>query len=350
MRASAALLVVAAHAGIFFLQVWPGGYPSILFFAGFGVDLFFVLSGYLVGGLLIDAAGSGVRWIPHFWMRRWWRTLPSFYLFLLINLLLMRWLQGQWPNPLAHVFFVQNLAWPHPAFFPEAWSLAIEEWFYLLAPLLFAAFGLRAAVPRRVLWFAISLIVIGLLLRWGWVLRFDPQWDSGVKKIAVLRIDAVAWGLLAAAALRVWPQRLRALRHALAVIGALVIVASGLLFFSGDVDRSVAARVLVFSLNGLGSAMLLPWLIELRVAADARPARAVAALALWSYALYLAHLPLMRIGQAFVPMASTWSSAWLHAAVFIVLSVIAAAIVYKVFERPMMRWRDRVLTPRPRSD
>lgn len=345
MRACAALLVVCAHARIFFYGLAPDLTP-ILFYAGLGVDLFFVLSGFLVGGLLIDAARPGLRWIPHFWMRRWWRTLPSFYLFLLVNLLLARWLQGQWPDAWAHVLFVQNLAWPHPAFFPEAWSLAIEEWFYLLAPLLFAAFALTAAAPRRVLAVAIALIVLGTLLRWGWVLRFDPAWDAGVKKLAVLRVDAVAWGLLGAAALRLWPQRLHAWRQVLAAAGIAVLVFGAALFFSVDIDHSVIARVVAFAINGLGSVLLLPWLIHWQLSSNPLPARVVAKLALWSYALYLVHLPIMRVWQWVWAMPATWSMAWLQSTSFVVLSIAAAAGVYIVFERPVMRLRERVLPSR----
>jgi len=342
MRVCAALMVVCVHACIFFYHLWPQ-LPVVFFFAGLGVDLFFVLSGYLVGGLLIDAARRDRPWVMHFWMRRWWRTLPSFYLFLLINLLLLRWTQGVWANPLAHLIFVQNLAWEHPDFFPEAWSLSIEELFYLCAPLAFVAFGMTSAKLRKVFAFAIALIVAGIIFRWLWVLQFDPTWDSGVKKLAVLRVDAIAFGLAAVAAMRLWPSWCQAHRQGLAVAGAFVIVMSAWLTYASEIDSSMPARVFVFTLNGLGCALLLPWLTALPTDRNRWSVRSIAALARWSYALYLVHMPIMRIGLALLPPVKNFGMAWLYAICFVVMSVAAAALVYRVFERRVLHWRDRLL-------
>lgn len=345
MRACAAMLVVCVHACIFFYHLWPQ-LPVVLFFAGLGVDLFFVLSGYLVGGLLIDAAHRDQPWVMHFWMRRWWRTLPSYYLFLVINLLLLRWTQGNWVNPLAHVFFVQNLAWAHPDFFPEAWSLSIEELFYLCAPLAFVAFGMTSAKLRRIFAFAMALIVAGIVLRWLWVLQFDPPWDSGIKKIAVLRIDAIAFGLASVAAMRLWPLWCQVQRRWLAVAGTFVIVMSAWLNYASAIDSSVPARVFVVSLNGMGPALLLPWLIGLPTDTERWSVRSIAALARWSYALYLVHMPIMRVWLELLPPAKTFALAWGYAICFVVLSVLAAGVVYGVFERRVLQWRDRLLPGR----
>ncbi len=345
MRVCAAMLVVCVHACIFFYHVWPQ-LPVVFFFAGLGVDLFFVLSGYLVGGLLIDAARRDQPWVMHFWMRRWWRTLPSYYLFLLINLLLWRWIQGSWVNPLAHVFFVQNLAWEHPNFFPEAWSLSIEELFYLCAPLGFVVFGMTSAKLRKVFAFALALIVAGIVFRWLWVLQFDPSWDSGVKKLAILRVDAIAFGLAAVAAMRLWPGWIKAQQRGLAATGGVVIVLSAWLTYASAIDDSVPARVFAFSLNGMGCALLLPWLASLPSDSERRSVRSIAALARWSYALYLVHMPIMRIGLALLPMPNSFAVAWGYAICFVMVSVVAAAVVYGVFERRVLQWRDRLLPSR----
>lgn len=340
MRAVAALLVVLSHCGEFFLPLWPG-LPGLWFVGGLGVDLFFVLSGYLVGGLLIDAARAGHAWIGPFWLRRWWRTLPSFYLFLLINVLLAHWIDGAWMNPLAHVLFVQNLAWVAPEFFPEAWSLAIEEWFYLLAPLAFLALGLRADRLRGVLAFALALLVLGLALRIGAVWLFDPAWDDGIKRVALMRVDAIAWGLAAVAAMRLWPGFAHDWRRTMFASGISIIAAAAALAYASVIDQSFSARVFVFSLTGLGAAALLPWLVALNAAPWRAATRAIFALAIWSYALYLVHMPVLRIWQELLPPPADWSSAWLQAGIYLALSITAAALTYVGFERPVLRWRDR---------
>ena len=110
---------------------------------GDGVDMFFVLSGYLIGGILISEfvvpGKLGLRELFHFLQRRWFRTLPNYYLILGVNVLFayLGWSMGNldffsWK----FLCFTQNLNWHFEGFFWESWSLAVEEWFYLTFPLL----------------------------------------------------------------------------------------------------------------------------------------------------------------------------------------------------------------------
>ena len=135
-RALAILLVMLSHGRVFLRSAMP--WAEYFRFGGFlGVELFFVLSGFLIGGILIRLSRQGgTHWLGGFYARRWFRTLPNYYLFVLINILLVWW--GTRPGELDEVWkylvFIQNLFGPHPLFFPEAWSLAVEEVFYLFIP------------------------------------------------------------------------------------------------------------------------------------------------------------------------------------------------------------------------
>ena len=108
-----------------------------------GVELFFVLSGFLIGGIIIkefqNNTAFGIKQIFHFWKRRWFRTLPNYYLILLLNVIIVYFgiikedfLQFNWK----FFFFLQNFAHHFYGFFWESWSLSIEEWFYLLFPII----------------------------------------------------------------------------------------------------------------------------------------------------------------------------------------------------------------------
>jgi len=187
-RALAILLVLAGHASFWFLpltrelDVWY----SLAFL---GVELFFVLSGFLIGGILIGEFRSGSFRLRQFWTRRWLRTLPNYFLFLGVNIILYRAMFGAWPQFGLFLVFLQNFAWPHPPLFSEAWSLSIEELFYLIAPL--ATLALVRLVRGRgsVLGWLLAAIALVTAIRIGYVLWRDPLWDSGVRKIALLRLD-----------------------------------------------------------------------------------------------------------------------------------------------------------------
>jgi peptidoglycan/LPS O-acetylase OafA/YrhL len=117
----------------------------------YGVELFFVLSGFLIGRILIrydsDLGNPGT--VGVFYIRRWFRTLPLFWLFVVLNVLLEFQVKDHpisLGEVLEHGFFLRTFATYHPVFFPESWSLAIEEWFYLLFP---AAIWLGLRFRRR---------------------------------------------------------------------------------------------------------------------------------------------------------------------------------------------------------
>jgi peptidoglycan/LPS O-acetylase OafA/YrhL len=144
LRAFAILFVLLQH-GSYLLPKKLKYYNHFIVIDG--VTIFFVLSGFLIGGILIKtlergpSKNIGFKTLLHFWKRRWYRTLPA-YFFMLLLLCLIWYLNSDSTIKdvliLTHKYFIfsQNLISNHPWFFPEAWSLSVEEWFYLITPLL----------------------------------------------------------------------------------------------------------------------------------------------------------------------------------------------------------------------
>src|SRR5436190_12704567 len=138
-RAAAILMVICAH-GFVVLYSHFGDVLGFFGHGGFcGVELFFVLSGFLIGQILIRTGADLSRAgnVAFFYVRRWFRTLPLFFLFLIVNIISERLFRAHAVNfreALTHGFFLRNWSGFHMTFFPESWSLAIEEWFYLLFP------------------------------------------------------------------------------------------------------------------------------------------------------------------------------------------------------------------------
>ena len=346
-RALAIVLVLIGHASFFFLpltqelDVWY----SLAFL---GVELFFVLSGFLIGGILIGEFGNGTFRLQQFWTRRWLRTLPNYFLFLALNIVLYRVIYGVWPQFGLFLVFLQNFAWPHPPMFSEAWSLSVEELFYLIAPLVTLAIGRMTRWRGSVLAWLLLAIAVVTLIRVGYVLWRDPVWDAGVRKIALVRLDAFIYGVVA-----VWFHAVRGMttraRRVSALVGGCGMVAVALAFFLLPRDHDFFARTFLFNLIPASLAAMLPLAAEWRGGESSQIARiCVRSIALWSYSLYLCQLAVMRVMSLLPWKPLTPAECLLGAVVFVTLSIACAAFVYHFFERPILRWRDRI-TARQRA-
>lgn len=340
LRAAAALTVVGIHGAAFYIR-FVGDVRPLYFAAGFGVDVFFVLCGFLAGGALIESSKPGFDTVTSFWVRRAWRIVPGYLLFLPLYLVLARLADGAWPDGWRHLGFVQNLAWMPPAFFPEAWCLSIEVWFLLIVPLACVLFGVSGERPHRLLLVAVVAIVIGWIARAAWVIGTDAPLDEGVRKIVLARIDAPAWGLAMAAFWRIRRDLCIVWRGALAALGVVLVAGSAVWTLTGDPAQGPWLRVMVFALNGLGCALWLPWLmtVELPSALVALTSR----LARWSFAWFLVHGVVLRLwlGWSGVPLPErpvAAAAAWLA---YLAVSIGAAALIHRLLERPLLAWRDR---------
>jgi peptidoglycan/LPS O-acetylase OafA/YrhL len=339
IRATAVASVLIAHASYLLEPVFAAP-RTFEVLAVVGVELFFVLSGFLVGGIVIDTVRPDVRWLGNFWLRRWVRTLPNYVVFLVLNVVLFRAAYGRWPAFGAYLVFAQALAWPHPQFFTEAWSLAIEEVFYLLAPLVAMALLPLARSRTRVLGLLVATVVLLGAARAGWVVAADAAWDAGVRKVTLLRLDCIVYGVIAAYACRRWSLG-PGVRRGLAVAGVAVAAYATWLLAIGWVRQSPLWRALFFSGISAGFAALLPIAASMRGAAAPSPLRrGTHRLALWSYSLYLTNLPVLRLIDVAGLTASTAAGSLALFVGVVVAAVAWAAASYRWFERPIMDARD----------
>ncbi len=348
VRAVAILLVLLCHG----LIVEPRLTDTLFFYwtGFFGVELFFVLSGYLIGSILFSlleksSPESPFRSrLPRFWIRRWFRTLPNYYFFLAVNVLLALAAAAAAGRTLVldpdfpkYLLFLQNLFRPIGEFMGESWSLAVEEWFYITFPLfLLLITGLKLR-PRRAFGLAAAgYIVLFVGLRTLVALRGQPDWDYVLRKIVAIRLDSIAYGALMMLIMRAWPERLRKLQHGLFWAGLLGIGLSILIMKYG-LHRPVLTANL-FTLTSLGSACLLPYAVyATEQAPRSRLRTIIAGISIISYSLYLAHMPALRLTTYFFRNAP-WPVQY---AVYLVLSAVAALVVYTLYERRMTSLRDR---------
>jgi len=346
LRAIAILLVLVAHASFMFLPLTHDLQPWWML-GHLGVELFFVLSGFLIGGILARQAQSADFNIGRFWIRRWLRTLPNYYLFLILNIAIARWIDAAWPPAAPYALFLQNLAWQQPIFFIESWSLSVEEIFYLLAPLLVLLFSWRPLrrIPAAAL--VVAAIVIATCVRVIYVKALDPGWDLSVRMVTLVRMDAIAYGVLVMLWFRNPAGIVRRFSGVIAAAGTIGIAVAAYLFLTLPKDTDFFARTGLFSLISASFAMFLPAAANwLRSGMPAPIDRTIRAIARWSYALYLCQLAVMRVmNQLGTGNAQSAAGCLIQAAMFMTVSIAIAALVYRWYEQPFLRLRDRWTRP-----
>jgi len=348
LRAAAIAGVLVAH-GMQFLYAhvsWGGWLGNL---GSSGVDLFFVLSGFLIGGILIRLGPSlsTSRVVLGFWIRRWLRTVPNYWLFLALNVpfMLFVWRLDVrigsffWKFP----FFTQNFASRQPPFFPEAWTLSIEEWFYLILPaMLWIGLKFTKRFDPVFLFSAFTLLVVPLGLR----LAMEPPdlWAVDLRQVVIYRLDALMYGVLLAWIRERWPAPIRRMRYVLLAAGCALMVWTYRCFYTLDLNHSWFARTWLSSLITLGTAGLLPWAYELKTLGSRLVEGTVRRAALWSYAMYLCNVPFNIALEKWLGAKARNSTGVAYAtfALYLALTVGTAACVYVFYERRFLRLRERI--------
>ena len=283
LRALAISIVLFNHALIgFYFE------PSILKFEGLiaaisastvlSIEWLFILSGFLIGNMMIRSFEKNQNWFSaarDFWLRRWFRTIPNYYLFLAINFGLVSAGIASGPFEFKYLVFSQNLAWTEktPHFFGESWSLALDEWFYLIMPLAIGLLGfLFSNQKHKFILAALMLIAIPTLARIFHTTTTDFfQWDAEIRRITIYHLDATGWGVLAACVNKWFLPSWQKSRHTKALIG-LALMAAGVFLVIGLAFENALngfghfiSHSFSITLMSAGTILVLPWLTSLNI-------------------------------------------------------------------------------------
>jgi peptidoglycan/LPS O-acetylase OafA/YrhL len=338
------------------LSKWEGWSAAVSACAVFSIEWLFVLSGFLIGSMLIRSFETRGGWrasARDFWLRRWFRTVPNYYLFLLLNAALAWWGIEEGHFTWSFAVFSQSLAWMQtkPLFFAEAWSLALDEWFYFVMPLLLGLVAFVKALNRRqVFWVvAVTLIVVPSVLRSTIVPPADFfEWDDHVRRVTIMHLDATGWGVLAAILNRWHPEWWRRHQGHKALIGlSLNLLAVLAMFYLMRVDwRGLAGGrfndLMLITAPSLGTLLLLPWLAS-REPGEGAARWLTAKVGDYSYSIYLCHYPLIKLLAAGVA-ALGWSMVdmvWWMVFIWLTAVLLVSATVFHGFEKPISDLRER---------
>jgi len=359
LRTLAVVLVLGRHLPPF-EQVLPEPLRNFAFywiqFGWIGVDLFFVLSGFLISGLLFrEYQRYGSINYRNFLIRRAFKIYPSFYLFL-AGVVYVQISNHNWNGRkalfqlLRELFFVQNYA---PGLLAHTWSLGVEEHFYLLMPLvLFLVTRHRSRRDDPFSWLPLAslgvfiLLLVARLITASQVKMFDPYVHLFPTH---LRIDSLLFGVLISYYYNfhhdAFRKYVRRFRWILAPLGILLVAPS--VWYPVWTPFIYTYGFMLFYVGfGLLLSVSLVWHPP-----QSGPfhtlLRGIAFIGAHSYAIYLWHMPVKCWGPLY---AQRWfhlkESPWGDLLIYLIASLVVGVLLSMALEFPMLRLRDRLFPSR----
>lgn len=355
LRALAISLVLISHCTfLMFPETTNTFLNTIRLMGAIGVDLFFVLSGYLIGGILLKIIISdGLSWssLFNFWKRRWFRTLPNYTLILILNIALA-FIVGL-PIPKSTVLyglFLQNFAWEHPNFFAEAWSLSIEEFAYLLLPFVLFLVVIPLNRNKKQLFFLTTILVIVLLtlFKAHYFLNTEAEsyhnWSSSFRKVVVYRMDSIYYGFLAVYCVRTYTDFVQKNKKILLLIGLILFIGLHMFMYTFSILPETYLWFYIFVyLQAIGVLLLVMFPYVLNLKGKLYIKRIIEFVSTRSYGMYLVNYSLILLNlQLFLDINEF--GIWLKGGItilFLLVTFIASNILYVYFEKPILKYRDR---------
>ena len=249
--------------------------------------------------------------------------------------------------------FLQNFKTPHPHFFSEAWSLSVEEWFYLLIPLLLFIFSglLRIRLKQTILAIAILIILFSAVIRYYRFIHVDAYstaiWDSLFRKQVITRLDSIMFGVIGAYVAFYYKLFFVKYKIHFFITGLVILIIEKIPVPFNLMD--VKLYMCVFSLmkTSIGTLFLLPFLAEVKHGKGFLY-KTITYVSLTSYSMYLINYSLIREGiiKKLPGYGSqTTGMMVLENLLYYGLVIILSILIYKYFEKPIMDLRERIRMP-----
>jgi peptidoglycan/LPS O-acetylase OafA/YrhL len=319
---------------------WLYSIPTIIPFEG--VSVFFVLSGFLIGSILnntIFKSEFKFKELLNFWIRRWYRTIPLYLIVLLVMIVLTNSL---WNLNFLYFVFAQNLFWNHPEFFGVAWSLSVEEWFYLLFPgFIFLTFLVLKKKMSSLLIISLLFILVPFFMR----CLYYNDINLDVRKIVFFRLDSMIYGVFASIIYFHKPDfwvKYKFISLLLSLILLAIIYSLPAYFKSSEI------RIFIFNLESLSTMFLLPFLNSVKNFRFHLVNKVIVFISKISFSLYLIHGSLIlwffirNIEFSHFILSFRFEVQRLILfLLYFLLSIGLATFMYIYIETPILKFRDR---------
>ena len=291
----------------------------------------------------------------NFWIRRWFRTLPNYFLILTSLVLIWHFTNRPLPNNWPQYFiFSQNFNNHHPSFFGEAWSLAVEEWFYFLAPLsLYAVLKLTKFDKKNVFLVVILtciLLVTAFRIYRSYSYGFENlgSWDLNLRKQVVTRLDSIMYGVLGAY-LSIYRNTDWLLYSKWAMILGTILVIFDDIFYI-ITNSSFYLNYLSLSVTSVGALLLLPFFSNFHCN-NVTFVKIITFFSIISYSMYLLNLtPILGfVLPIIMEKISSLSNniviinlSFLEYSLYWILTILFSYLIWRYFERPMTSLREKL--------
>lgn len=332
----------------------PSWLPDWASFGWTGVDLFFVLSGFLISSQLFARikAGQGVSF-KTFFLKRVFRIIPAFLVVVAIYFLIPFFREKESLPPLwRFLAFTQNLGLNLQQFgtFSHAWSLCVEEHFYLFLPLLLILLT-STGWFRKAGWLLLFVFIAGFVIRYlSYTQLYEPHseddnnwmyWYKYIYYPTWSRLDGLVAGVSIAALYQFRPAlwaKLSKYGNAFILLGLLLLTGA---YFLCEDQSTLEASVFGFPLVSLGYGFVVMGAVSPTSFLYKTSSRITSFIATLSYAVYLSHKGVIHITHEW--FRDLVPEPHLLLLLSMLTCIIAAWLLHVIVEKPFMQWRHKIV-------
>lgn len=352
LRALAITLVFIFHYRLFPHPEWIDTIGS---FGWTGVDLFFVLSGYLIAGQIFRDIQSGHFSAKTFFIKRFFRILPAYWTVLALYFTIPAFREwGTLPPLWKFLTFTQNFGLDlryHRAF-SHAWSLCIEEQFYFLFPFIVLVLAYFKAGTKSA-WLLVALFLAGFFVRltsWNTFIEpavntdtFGLQWFKYIYYPTYNRLDGILTGIALAGLVHYFPKTKSLMEkrsNVLLLTGILLISVAYILF---EQSMTFSASVFAYPFIAIAFGCMVAAAIGNYGILNKFRSRISSFVATASYAIYLVHKATIHFAQGQFTKLGVAEDGTLMFLLCMLVSIGGALVLHYIVEKPFLRIRHKIL-------
>lgn len=353
LRAFAIISVFLFHYRMFAHPTWV---DTIAGFGWTGVDLFFVLSGYLIASQLFNKIKKGEYIsITEFYIKRFFRIIPAYLFIVTLYFVIPATHEREVLAPLwKYLSFTQNfnLDLHFQGTFSHAWSLCIEEQFYLLLPIVIIV-GLYLKLKNKLIYLLPILFVLGFAVRYFCYVKlvaplmnddgFYIVWYKYIYYPTYCRLDGLLIGISIAAIFQFKPNMKASIinfGNSFLIFGITLLTTA---YFVCSSQTSLIATVFGFPLIAIAFGLIVMAAISPSCLLYKFSSKITSHLATLSYSIYLSHKIVIHLIQLFANKLNLNLNENLMLLICIFSAVLMALMMRSLIEIPFLRIRDKVL-------